>query len=853
MSVVGLAGDDDDDEDDDWVKGRLSDGTEGVFPASFVQKIESSPPAQASAPAPAEAQTEHRVEGPTSAISAPVQAQSSGPNTTSSTHTSSRVEQPVATPAVAKAASPPSVSGVTPDAPAKPQSLKDRIAALNAAGAGAAAPPPPMPRAKPAAFKRPAVTAPAAERSSESAPATSPTTGTSSANPLSPVPIDASSSSGDVERGSTSNPAFSAEDAKASIGAGGSLKERMARLQAMSLDTPPEPGRAPKPWKKKSVEVPAAEKDNVEADGHVKDELPGVEDKTCESEDAAPGFEPATPDEEKTESAAQAPVSNQEVGGMCVAQPLQDDDELDPEHEKKDFGHALPTAPQAGDESAAELAEEDEATKRAAIAARMAGLGGQRMGMAMPALPKRAGPPRRRGAGAGAAATTAAPASTPAEASAVESSVPGQSSVSDVPPSSNELASGYEEDIEDAAATPQDESSSNVLGLGTAASAGAGLVGGGSLASTLGKDKDLVSAAAEDDDDDFDTPALPETSSPILSPVSSVLAEPEQPIALDKVSPEEEEALIADDEAEAGEDPADAETFAPVSVAKPPGRPAAPPPPPPAQPPYPGSDAEQDEDDGFEGPSSRAGIVPAPLNVAPEIVDPGVTEVSPPTSPVSTGRPPIPVVPMSFAAPSPPLEKKSIEIPRGEPEVFESIAPTRSSDAEQQEQGPPPIPAGRPPVPDAGRPAKLPVPMPAHEASDVRDDDETQAVPPPMPRTTLPPPPPTVEPSASATVDDGTAEEASAVRSEPIADTQTADDFEDEDEDPEIARRRAIAARMAKLGGVNMRMPMFGAMPPPKPAKKKSVPVPEEEQASSPVEASGGKLMQVSGKMQNRD
>ncbi|GAA6030402.1 hypothetical protein JCM8097_009090 [Rhodosporidiobolus ruineniae] len=57
------------------------------------------------------------------------------------------------------------------------------------------------------------------------------------------------------------------------------------------------------------------------------------------------------------------------------------------------------------------------------------------------------------------------------------------------------------------------------------------------------------------------------------------------------------------------------------------------------------------------------------------------------------------------------------------------------------------------------------------------------------------------------------------------------DDEEEEEEDPEVARRRALAARMAKLGGVGMG-PMFGGlggMAPPKPPKKKKSVKREEE------------------------
>ena len=131
---------------------------------------------------------------------------------------------------------------------------------------------------------------------------------------------------------------MSAADAKASIGQGGSLKERMAALQGLHAfggapaPPPPKPATEKPKWKPPPVVSPPP------TDGDEKDE----EHKPT----AAPDAEPDAQEHKTTEEGEHA-----EQQGEGEAEP-------DP--------------------------EEEERQRRAAIAARMARLGGARVGMAPP-------------------------------------------------------------------------------------------------------------------------------------------------------------------------------------------------------------------------------------------------------------------------------------------------------------------------------------------------------------------------------------------------------------------------------------------------------------------------------------
>lgn len=392
------------DDDGDWFTGKLQDGTEGVFPSAFVERVDEQDE-QPAAPAavvdePVQAQEEVPASSPSTTAEEPASVQPE-PSSAASAPIAAAVPSP---PAPTRQTSLPPAQDTTasspPEAPKKPGSLRDRIAALNAQGAGAGGPggPPPIPRAKPPAFKRAPIPTPVASSSSPEQP---------SAPTLSSSPPER------VERGAVANPAFSAEDAKQSIGKGGSLKDRIAALQGMSLDTPGAPGRAPKPWKKKSVEVPEAsaeattEGEDVstsagteegapqvaageeDVEGEVKDSLPAETETTAQSPGAeVPQFSPASPP-----SNSPAPDAH-----PFVAPSATDDNDIEsPAISKSPVDESTPLAPVEGVE---DEPVDEEVEKRKAIAARMAGLGGQRVGMAMPALPKRAGPPRKQRGGA---------------------------------------------------------------------------------------------------------------------------------------------------------------------------------------------------------------------------------------------------------------------------------------------------------------------------------------------------------------------------------------------------------------------------------------------------------------------
>lgn len=208
-----------------------------------------------------------------------------------------------------------------PPPPKKIGSLRDRIAAFEKGGGSAPAPAPaPVPRPKPAnvSWKPRATSPPVAEESGSEPPEKKPGAG------------------------------MSAADAKASIGAGGSLRERMAALQgrgafgapAAAPAIPPKPAGDKPKWKpppRPVVSPPPAEEGEESAE---------VAEPRLTS--PPPQDEPRPSGEEETPSASE---------------------------EKEDSGEPDP--------------EEEERQRRAAIAARMARLGGARVGMAPPIYAKK--------------------------------------------------------------------------------------------------------------------------------------------------------------------------------------------------------------------------------------------------------------------------------------------------------------------------------------------------------------------------------------------------------------------------------------------------------------------------------
>ena len=223
--------------------------------------------------------------------------------------------------------------------PKKVGSLRDRIAAFEKAGAGSAgpAPAPPAPRPKPAGF--------------------------STWKPRQPSPPPAESSESSQTGASKPSAGLSAADAKESIVKGGSLKERMAALQGKGAFGAP-PALAPKPplekpkWKPPPV-IPA----------------PVDEDESADGEKPRP--------ERKLSDLIKTAVPASSEGGE--------------ERSGEGETDVAPKAAEEGEEGAGEPdPEEEERQRRAAIAARMARLGGARVGMAPPVFGKRPPPPPKK-------------------------------------------------------------------------------------------------------------------------------------------------------------------------------------------------------------------------------------------------------------------------------------------------------------------------------------------------------------------------------------------------------------------------------------------------------------------------
>jgi hypothetical protein len=205
----------------------------------------------------------------------------------------------------------------------KPGSLRDRIAAFEQKPASSPAAPPAL-RPKPGNL--------------------------SQWKPRPPSPHDTQPANDRNDAG------MSASDAKESITKGGSLKERMAALQGLGVlgggpaaPLPPKPAEKPK-WKPppQVAVVPPVTSDDDEGEGTEADNKPAISPLKSPSDDIVAALsrhpQPAPTQEGQSEVEGEAPVAGEEVP--------------DP--------------------------DEEERQRRAAIAARMARLGGTRVGMGPP-------------------------------------------------------------------------------------------------------------------------------------------------------------------------------------------------------------------------------------------------------------------------------------------------------------------------------------------------------------------------------------------------------------------------------------------------------------------------------------
>lgn len=407
---------DEDDEEDVWLIGEALDGSKsGTFPAGHIQaaattqnEAATQAPGLSEVPDPAgnnasgsdaiEA-TGAGVKEPTATPAAPAALEDTTSKTDHAPETISEekkleevdkkveaaaaaaaadpqqdvapaAKEPVAaqgTPSKAVSSAPERKMSSPPPAAPKPSGLAARIAAFNKPAEG----PPPLPRGKPGGWKKPAPSAPTSTK-----PAAPLSAGLgNSTHPAAPI-ASASPTSEDLTSESQkekTNSGFSAADAQSSIKM--SLKERMAALQRGEQR---EPAAEQKP--RTTTKPPP---------GRIDEEKRSAAMASLASEQAAPKSEDASPSLERQptdgsmasekESSTEPAAANNDVSTEPESlKAAANDAELDAASSKPE-----------GDASAAEAsapAEEDktdedrESERRAAIAKRMAALGGRRMG-----------------------------------------------------------------------------------------------------------------------------------------------------------------------------------------------------------------------------------------------------------------------------------------------------------------------------------------------------------------------------------------------------------------------------------------------------------------------------------------
>ncbi|GAA5956018.1 hypothetical protein JCM3765_000071 [Sporobolomyces pararoseus] len=909
VTVLGAA-----DDDGDWLEGENDQGVTGVFPATFVQRVEeeeeggersldgnkqpdelNSAPVETSEPkeeTPAPAEIEQAAASIANPTSSPSPATS--PPAVPEASIQSATNDSAASSAPTKATPPPPAR--------KPNALAARIAAFNQSQQSPSAPPPaPKPKA-------------ASKWTVGSTPSVPPPTSSPPVSASSPPLAAAPSRSLDqtVETDSSGKPKeFSAEDAKESIGrGGGSLRDRIKALQGLQIDQPAPPGRAPKPWKKKAVEDEEADASASAQDQEtvVKDEEPKHDVEVPEEEERipeVPSFEPAEPavdgssqpeekltkekevepeKEEETEK-AQPPKSEKPSSidllaiaadttpvvmtpGSASLEVPTDPSPFIPSTDKS------PAAPQKEEETV-EGEEDSEAAKKQAIAARMAGLGGQKIGaVPIPALPKKAAGPRRNargGARSPASAQPVEPKETEIEQVGVEEKNEKPQETADEDSPLEHLGSKEAEtdvvkpDVEN---TP--EKQDDVL---------ASMGGASSLLKADDDDEEEDASKTRntfDDEDDFETPAPAPPSRPVPPPIRP--SEDEQP-QFEDPKLEDGEKQVEEEELEHREAPVESDTnlgeqaieTLPTPITADPAvdrqisqteESTSKPPIPLNRPPVPPSFVRQVTDE-----PPRAEVDAHRFNA--EVDNP--REASSATSPPPPARP-------THAPPLASGHETVSDDPRPVSQAPDEVSPIRSDSQRSPVTIPADLAGFR--LPAGGEAQRPPVPRhpapPGHDkvTTDAEDRimNETEVVTPPQeafdestaaPELTAPSvldlaevrdshpesedlsqqalPPPGRQEGEATPAPVASPPLASPQPQEENAEEEEEGDEEEEEEDPEVARRRAIAARMAKLGGMSMRMgpmiPPVGGLPPPTKKKTKKPKVEEEGEAPNALEA----------------
>lgn len=791
------------DDEGDWLQGAKEEGVEGIFPAAFVERIESGaePTAAAAEPekqgeddapaapkeataseavqqtvedtpvdrtnveeaqdAPGPAEEETTLREPEAAVEEPSVADVTASTENSGASVPVAEEAPSAeAPAATSPSSAPADDApkepassaaagakATPPPPAKkPNALASRIAAFNAAMTTPSQDPP-VPRPKPRQWSRPT---PSASDAPPAAPiASPPMTSPPMASPgamedKSAVPAASPSASSTNEEQS----GFSAADAQQSIArGGGSLRDRIKFLQggaAGGMGARADPSA--KPWKKKASTDEAPTSPSA---------APAATETSDESAASTTSAAPGPPDSEENLRDAVVLDSPPAVEHKTAEEPATDIPGFEPAEEDESAVQSPPAASEAVKSPLASAAEpapekEDNAADSEAMPA----------SVPIPALPKRAAGPRARKAKSPAA--TSPTVNEPKAAPSLDKAGDAQDA-----PKSAEAGTASGDDI-------------------------LASMGGASKMLATDDDGAVAATAPADDDDDFGTPSAPPPMPASRLPVppqqqsfeEPELEEGEEELRVDpsEATGGDQQRTIAEEAVEAlpsTDEPAAAEpTAAPMSPG--PGRPPQPPP----------FVRQQSEEE------------PAPAEE--DKGDAGLPAESARQPPIPTHRPPRDAEKMTTAAEDSYMEKQPDVVTPPEEAADEStVAPEKNAPLTgiisqgRHSAGQQPAGMGQPAfgkMEGTSTPAvEQPPPMLAQENAEKAGTESSEA--------------PTAEEAAQQ---------------------------DEEEEDPEVVRRRALAARMAKLGGRGPLMggPMmgFGGLPPKKPVQKKPDPedVPQE-------------------------
>jgi len=674
---------------------------------------------------------------------------------------------------------------------AQPKSLKDRIAMFNQPKAAAPSPPPKPTKPRVFKWKTSDETATGASDAGAAGagnalnvaaippPAPSPTPGAEAAGPalttttalaepapslgggasLEPVSSRLSAKSAASTESQGAKQGFSAEDARATSG---SLKDRIALLSGLKVDQPAAPGRAPKPWRKKTADpsedgtadgdVPAKDADNAAADAPTSADQPNIKVDTDVAQQLAPGTD--TPGEPLSEKAPPLPRPASPTDNLANVI----DSEVEP----------AVGSPPSGEQTS-----------------------GGAVNVALPSMPTRAKGPARKGRGG-----TATSAATSTTTSPVAESAPLLPSI----------------DQSTAAATSNDATAPTIADIASPADGPKEFLDASVNTSPKEVSKNIEGDEKEKggrSDETSAPPAVPPPPPPIAS--SGVKDESDEETGAPDFDEDDTTSGITRTLAKQGLDETGAEVQdEPVSQP-----PTSPPPVPATSRPLPPMPARIDTQ--MTSPTSANDTPLSPVNRRPMTRPPVPTafqQASPPTSP---SRPSYEGIEArrqsSMANPGEPRASA------GDPEESAGDGEFANPAIDTADTTPVPPPVSKPfdtatvTSPTGDQPSETaPLASTAHSRHASMTSPSAGAAPPlPLGRPPAASPSSAVLPSTNEGSDETNTGAASAYRATSPTEQEEGGDTE-EYEDPEAARRQALAKRMAAMGGMKIGMlpPMFG-------------------------------------------